>query len=55
MCWLSWLSSEELVLWLDELNAARPPVAALPINDVVSGLPVEGPFPAMAEAIRQLH
>ena len=48
-------SSEQLVSWLDSLHAAPPPVAALPINEVVPGLPVEGPFPVMAEAIRELH
>jgi tRNA(Arg) A34 adenosine deaminase TadA len=48
-------SSQQLAAWLDELHAAPPPVATLPIHEVVPGLPVEGPFPVMAEVIRQLH
>ncbi len=48
-------SSEQLVEWLDEMQVSPPPVAPLPIGEVVPGLPVEGPFPALSEAIRQLH
>jgi tRNA(Arg) A34 adenosine deaminase TadA len=48
-------SSEQLASWLDALHANPPPVATLPIHDVVPGVPVEGPFPVMAEAVRQLH
>lgn len=48
-------SSEQLASWLDALHASPPPVATLPIHDIVPGLPVEGPFPVMAEAVRELH
>ena len=48
-------SSEQLASWLDELNASPPPVATLPIGDVVPGQPVEGPFPVLAAAVRDLH
>lgn len=48
-------SSEQLSQWLDELHAPPPPVATLPVNQVVPGIPVEGPFPVMAQAVRQLH
>lgn len=48
-------SSEQLTTWLDQMGVAPPPVATLPIKTVVPGLPVEGPFPVMAEAVRKLH
>lgn len=48
-------SSEQLVAWLEEMRAPAPPIATLPINTVVPGLRVEGPFAAQAEAIRKLH
>ncbi|AHI28279.1 nucleoside deaminase [Marinobacter similis] len=48
-------SSEQLSVWLDEMHVSPPPVATLPINTVVPGLPVEGPFPVLAEAVRKLH
>ena len=48
-------SSEQLAFWLEEMHALPSPVATLPINSVVPGLPVEGPFPVPAEAIRELH
>lgn len=48
-------SSEQLASWLDELGAPASPVRALPITDVVPGLPVEGPVPELAEEVRDLH
>lgn len=48
-------SSEQLTMWLAQLGVAPPPVATLPINTVIPGVPVEGPFPVMAEAVRKLH
>lgn len=48
-------SSEQLVSWLQEMHAPQPPIATLPINQVVPGLPVEGPFSEYAETIRELH
>lgn len=48
-------SSEQLSTWLDEMHAEPSPVATLPINQVVPGVPAEGPFPVLAEAVRDLH
>jgi tRNA(Arg) A34 adenosine deaminase TadA len=48
-------SSEQLTGWLEEMHAPPSPIATLPINSVVPGLPVEGPFPVLAEAIWELH
>lgn len=48
-------SSEQLSAWLDEMHAEPPPVATLPINQVVPGVPVEGPFPVLSDAVRDLH
>jgi len=48
-------STEQLTSWLEDMHAPQSPVATLPINSVVPGVPVEGPFPAEAEAIHQLH
>ncbi|MCP1677092.1 tRNA(Arg) A34 adenosine deaminase TadA [Natronocella acetinitrilica] len=48
-------SSEQLSAWLSELGLAPPPVATLPINTVVPGLPVEGPVPELAEQVHALH
>lgn len=48
-------SSEQLSHWLDELHVAPPPVATLPIHQVVPGIPTEGPFPALADALSELH
>lgn len=48
-------SAEQLASWLDELGVPASPVRALPITDVVSGLPVVGPVPELAERVRELH
>lgn len=48
-------SSEQLVQWLDEMEVPPPPVATLPINKVIPGAEVEGPFPVLATAVRKLH
>lgn len=48
-------SSQQLCQWLEEMEVPPPPVAPLPIHEVVPGLPVEGPFAALAEAVRELH
>ncbi|MFJ2669453.1 nucleoside deaminase [Streptomyces sp. NPDC087525] len=48
-------SSEQLVSWLGELGVPAPPVRALPINDVVPGVTVEGPVPELAAHVRELH
>lgn len=48
-------SSEQLMGWLEEMGFPAPRVAPLPINEVVPGLPVEGPLPDLSEAVRNLH
>jgi hypothetical protein len=47
-------SCEQLSLWLAELGVPPPPVRTLPIQEVVSGLPVEDPVPGLAEAVHDL-
>jgi hypothetical protein len=47
-------SSEQLAAWVAELGAPPPPVRTLPIQEVVPGLPVEGPVPDLAEAVHDL-
>ncbi|MCC5809659.1 MAG: nucleoside deaminase [Ectothiorhodospiraceae bacterium] len=48
-------SSAQLSTWLAEWGVPQPPVKTLPINEVVPGLPVDGPVPELAEQVRQLH
>lgn len=48
-------SSEQLVAWLQDMQAPLPPVTTLPINSVAPDVPVEGPFAEQAAAIHQLH
>jgi tRNA(Arg) A34 adenosine deaminase TadA len=48
-------SSEQLVAWRAEIGLAKGPVVALPIGQVVPGVEVDGPVPAFAAPIRQLH
>ncbi|MER6239990.1 MULTISPECIES: nucleoside deaminase [Streptomyces] len=48
-------SSEQLTAWLAELDIPAPPVRALPIQDIVPDLVVEGPIPGLAEQVRDLH
>ncbi len=48
-------SSEQLTTWLAEFGAAPPPVRPLPIGQVAPGVPVAGPDPELAEAVRELH
>ncbi|OMI35988.1 nucleoside deaminase [Streptomyces sparsogenes] len=48
-------SSEQLAAWLGDLGVPAPPVRTLPIREVVPGAVVEGPVPALAERIRELH
>lgn len=48
-------SSEQLAAWRAELGAPPSPVRALPIQEVVPGLVVEGPVPGLAEQVRDLH
>jgi len=48
-------SSRQLSDWLRELGAPPPPVAALPIDTVAPGVPVDGPSPDLAPVVRELH
>lgn len=49
------VSSAQLSSWLSEWNAQASPVAALPINVVAPGLPVDGPAPKFEEEMKELH
>jgi tRNA(Arg) A34 adenosine deaminase TadA len=48
-------SAEQTGAWLAELGVPAGPVRALPITDVLPGHPVDGPVPALADQIRDLH
>lgn len=48
-------SARQFAEWMAELGAPPSPVRPLPIQEVVPGLPVDGPVPALAEEIRDLH
>jgi tRNA(Arg) A34 adenosine deaminase TadA len=48
-------SSTQLSEWLAELGVPPPPVRTLPIQQVVPNVTVEGPVPALAERIHDLH
>ncbi len=48
-------SSVQLSEWLAELGVPAPPVRTLPIQEIAPSVTVEGPVPALAERIRELH
>ncbi|MFF8475554.1 nucleoside deaminase [Streptomyces sp. NPDC015414] len=48
-------SSEQLGAWLTELAAPAPPVRPLPVREVAPEVTVEGPVPALAEEVHELH
>ncbi|BBL33922.1 tRNA-specific adenosine deaminase [Nitrosomonas stercoris] len=48
-------SAAQLTAWLTELGVPASPVRALPIQEIVPGLVVEGPFPDLAEQVHELH
>ncbi len=48
-------SSAQLRGWAAELGLPAPPVAALPITEVVPGASVAGPDAALAERVRELQ
>ncbi|MFF0243506.1 nucleoside deaminase [Streptosporangium sandarakinum] len=48
-------SSEQLSAWLAELGVPAPPVRTLPIHEIAPGVAVEGPVPALAEQVHDLH
>ena len=49
------LSSEQLRGWRREWGEPASPVNALPIQAVAPGIPVDGPDPALADRLRDLH
>ncbi|GAA3900383.1 nucleoside deaminase [Halomonas cibimaris] len=48
-------SSKQLGQWLSAMEVAPPPVKALPIQEIVPGLEVDGPVPEFAETMESLH
>jgi tRNA(Arg) A34 adenosine deaminase TadA len=48
-------SSEQLAAWLADLGVPPPLVRTLPIQEIVPGLPVEGPVPGLADEVHDLH
>ncbi|MDT0332052.1 nucleoside deaminase [Nocardiopsis lambiniae] len=48
-------SSAQLTEWLRAWGVPPGPVRSLPINDIVPDVPVEGPVPEPAEAVRALQ
>jgi tRNA(Arg) A34 adenosine deaminase TadA len=48
-------SSEQVAAWLADLGVPPPPVRRLPIQEIVPGLPIEGPVPDLAEQVHDLH
>lgn len=48
-------SSAQLSEWLGKLGVPPPPVASLPIQQVVPGAVVEGPAEELADEVRKLH
>ncbi|MFE7232336.1 nucleoside deaminase [Streptomyces sp. NPDC001231] len=48
-------SAAQLTDWLSELGVPPSPVRCLPIQDVVPGLTVQGPVPALTDRLRELH
>ncbi len=47
-------SSRQLAAWVAELGAPPSPVRTLAIQEVVPGLPVQGPVPELAGAVHDL-
>ena len=48
-------STAQLSAWLAELKVPPSPVRALPINEIVPGLVVEGPIAGLDEEVHALH
>jgi tRNA(Arg) A34 adenosine deaminase TadA len=48
-------SSAQLGEWLAELGVGPGPVRAIPVQDVVPGIAVEGPVPGLDQRMRELH
>lgn len=48
-------SSQQLGQWLNEWGLAPPPVAILPVQQVVPGIQVDGPWHDMQAKMQSLH
>ncbi len=48
-------SSEQLGQWLAEMELPEASVRRIAIEEIVTGIPVDGPAPELAEAVRALH
>ena len=48
-------SSAQLSAWRSESGAPSAPVRTLPIQEVAPDVPVAGPAPELADAVRDLH
>ncbi|MCM2973334.1 nucleoside deaminase [Larsenimonas suaedae] len=48
-------STRQLTTWLEELGVEAPPLKPLAITEVAPGIPVDGPYPALAQEIHALH
>ncbi|MET9110099.1 nucleoside deaminase [Streptomyces zhihengii] len=49
------VSSGQLGEWLGELGVAPSPVHPFAVSEVVPGIEVQGPVPALADDVRALH
>lgn len=48
-------SSAQLVAWRASFGATPGPVAALPIQTIAPGIPVDGPEPSLSDRLKELH
>ena len=48
-------SSAQLVDWRKGFGATPSPVAALPVQTIAPGLPVDGPEPSLSDRLKALH
>ncbi|GAB2722143.1 nucleoside deaminase [Halomonas garicola] len=48
-------SSRQLGGWLSAMDVPPPPVATLPIEQIVPGITVDGPVPELAATMEALH
>lgn len=48
-------SSKQLGEWLGAMDVPPPPVATLPIEQIVPGITVDGPVPELAATMEALH
>ncbi|MDD9270796.1 nucleoside deaminase [Paenibacillus sp. GCM10023248] len=48
-------SSAQLAQWLGEMGVPASRVRNLPIGDVITDTPIDGPVPELAERVKELH